>query len=216
MIEKMKRVINVICKPRLFKQLISMGTKGYLYDIGWIHSFEKRMPIDQNGNPLPWVTYSFINFIENRLDKTMDIFEYGVGNSTLWYSKRVNSVISVEHDKKWFEKMRQLVPNNVKIYYQSLENENAYSKFPSFLKKKFDIIIIDGRERVNCIKNSINFLKKGGIIVLDDSERLEYKEGINFLLENGYKKIDLWGISPGTFYNKCTTIFYKEKNCIGI
>jgi len=216
MIKKIKRVINVMCKPRLFKKLISMGTKGYLYDIGWIHSFEKRMPINKKGNPLPWVTYSFINFIENRLDKTMDIFEYGAGNSTLWYSKRVNSVISVEHDKKWFDKMRQLVPKNVKIYYQSLEDRNSYFKFPSFLKKKFDIIIIDGRERVNCIKTSINFLKKGGIIILDDSERLEYKEGIDFLLENGYKKIDFWGISPGTFYNKCTTIFYKEKNCIGI
>ena len=33
----------------------------------------------------------------------MNIFEYGAGNSTLYYAEKVSHVISVEHDKKWFE-----------------------------------------------------------------------------------------------------------------
>jgi hypothetical protein len=51
---------------------------------------------------------------------------------------------------------------------------------------------------------------------LDDSERDAYDEAVSFLLSNNFKKIDFWGISPGLFYKKSTTIFYKKKNCLDI
>jgi len=216
MLKKIKKGIHVIFQPKLFKQLISMGTSGYLYEIGWIESFRKKLPVDKSGEPLPWVTYSFIDFIFDRLNKSMDVFEYGSGNSTLWYAKRVNSVTSIEHDKKWFEKIRKNIPKNVDLYYKKLVYGGEYSKFPKNLGRKFDIIVVDGRDRVNCINNSLDSLKNGGVIVLDDSERDSYKDGIKFLTERGFKKIDFWGISPGLFYKKCTTIFYRDNNCLGI
>lgn len=216
MINKIKKVIKVLSQPRLLKLLFSMNSSGYLHEIGWINSFNNQMPMDKAFEPLPWVTYSFIDFISDRLSKTMDIFEYGSGNSTLWYAKKVNSVTSVEHDENWFEKIKNNMPKNVNINYQTLIYDGEYSTFPTKLNKKFDIIIVDGRDRVNCIKNAINNVKEKGIIVLDDSERKSYQEGINFLLSNNFKKIDFWGISPGLFYKKSTTIFYKTNNCLEI
>jgi tRNA A58 N-methylase Trm61 len=146
----------------------------------------------------------------------MDVFEYGSGNSTLWYSKKVNSVSSVEDDKQWFEKVQNNMPDNVMIYHENLVYGGTYCHFSNILNKEFDLIIIDGRDRVNCMKNTLTSLKKNGIIVLDDSEREQYKEGIEFLVANQFKRIDFWGISPGLFYKKCTTVFYKTNNCIGI
>ena len=216
MFKQIKKVIQIISQPRLLKQLFLMGTSGYLYEIGWIESFKRKLPVDKLGEPLPWVTYSFIDFISERLNKNMDIFEYGSGYSTLWYAKKVNFVTSIEHNKQWFEKIKNCLPKNVTIYYRELVYGGEYSKFPKSLKKKFDIIIIDGRDRVNCVKNAIDSLKNGGVIVFDDSERYKYKAGIKFLMERGFKKIDFWGISPGLFYKKCTTVFYKSNNCLGI
>jgi len=216
MIKKIKEIIMLIKNFRLLKMLMSMNSSGYLNEIGWINSFNMMMPIDNRFEPLPWVTYSFIDFISDRLKKDMDIFEYGSGNSTLWYSKKVNSVTSVEHDISWFEKIKNNMPNNVDINYQELVYSKKYCHFSNNMEKKFDIIIVDGRDRVNCIKNSLDSLKEQGIIVLDDSERKSYKDGIDFLLENNFKKIDFWGISPGLFYKKNTTIFYKSNNCLGI
>jgi hypothetical protein len=91
MIDKTLKLVYVLAQPRLFKMLISMNTNGYLKNIGWINTFNNKMPVDGNNNPLPWVTYSFIDFISERLTNSMDIFEYGSGNSTLWYSKKVKS-----------------------------------------------------------------------------------------------------------------------------
>ncbi len=45
-----------------------------------------------------------------------------------------------------------------------------------------DFILIDGRARVSCSKKSVTKLKRGGLFVLDNSERVRYKE-IHEMLE---------------------------------
>lgn len=216
MLNKIWKMVDIITQPKILKQLISMKYSGYLKEIGWINSFRQKIPVDKEDNPLPWVTYSFIDFIVNRLNNKMDIFEFGSGNSTLWYASKVNTVTSVEHDSTWFEKIKENMPKNVNIYYKELIYNGEYSNFSNTLEEKFDIVIIDGRDRVNCMKNAIYSIKENGVIFLDDSEREQYKKGIDFLLNNDFKKIDFWGISPGLFYKKNTTVFYKNNNCLGI
>jgi hypothetical protein len=210
-------------KTKLIKLLLSEKEQislslcnGYLNDIGWFNSFIKKEPVDVNNNFLPWVTYPYIDFIENRLQTCMEIFEFGSGNSTLYYSSKVKSVMTVEHDIEWFDKMKSRIPQNVLLSYKKMAYGGDYCKTAKESNNLFDIIIIDGRDRVNCMLNSVNSLKKGGIIILDDSERTEYVDGINFLISNGFKKIDFWGISQGATNKKNTTIFYKDENCLKI
>lgn len=196
--------------------LLTMNANGYLKEIGWINSSNKQMPLDEHNNPLPWVTYPFIDFIEERLTNKLEVFEFGSGNSTLWYAGKVRFVTSVEHDDAWYKKIKSTMPNNVALHYQQLEYAKEYAAFAASQHKRFHIIIVDGRDRVNCIMNAVNSLTEDGVIVLDDSERVPYQEGIDFLIMKGFKKIDFWGISPGFFYKKCTTVFYRPDNCLGI
>ena len=51
---------------------------------------------------LPWITFPAIRFLEKRLAKDMVIYEFGSGGSTLFFTKRVKQVYSVEHDPDWF------------------------------------------------------------------------------------------------------------------
>jgi len=87
---------------------------------------------------------------------------------------------------------------------------------PVKLEEKFDILIVDGRDRVNCCKQAINAVSDNGVIVLDDSEREFYQEGIVFLKKAGYKELSFSGISPGLFYRKSTSVFYRADNCLDI
>lgn len=195
---------------------LSMKKKGYLFDIGWVESYKQKKSCDKYGNPLPWVSYPFIDFVETRLNNQMDIFEFGAGYSSIWYANKVNSVYSIEHDKNWFEIIKNNHIGNLNIYYQNLEYDGKYCRYIENINKKFDLIIVDGRDRVNCITQSVKYLKSNGVIILDDSEREQYKEGVLNLLNSNFKIIDFWGISPGTFFKKCTSIFYKENNCLRI
>ncbi len=90
------------------------------------------------------------------------------------------------------------------------------SKKPELMNEKFDIIIVDGRDRVNCCYHSISALSDKGVVVLDDSERTKYNDARIFFNKEGFKELSFSGISPGLFYRKSTSVFYKPENCLGI
>lgn len=210
------RILNLFSQPDRLKSILSFNDKGYLSEIGWFKSFDSKKPVDGNGNPIPWVTYSFIDFIKGRINKQLAIFEYGSGNSTIFYAKHAGIVVSVEHDKTWYDIISKSRPANSEIIFCELEKDGDYCRVPIKLQEKFDIIIVDGRDRVNCCKQAVDALTPNGVIVLDDTERDFYKPGVDFLLSKGFKHLPFSGISPGLFYLKSTSVFYKADNCLGI
>lgn len=209
-------LINILKQPARLRSLLSFNEKGYLHSIGWFNAFDSKSPVDVNNNPLPWVTYSFIDFIKDRLKPEHAVFEFGSGNSTSFYAQRTGIVVSVEHDKEWYDKISKEKPDNAEVIFCELVRDGDYCRMPVKLGEQFDIIIVDGRDRVNCCIQALQALSASGVVVLDDSERLEYRDGINYLLDQGFKQIPFSGISPGLFYYKSTTVFYKENNCLGI
>jgi hypothetical protein len=215
-LNKLQAFRTLISKPDRLKAILSFGHKGYLSSIGWFRAFDQKKAIDGNGNDLPWVTYSFIDFIQPRLNKELQIFEYGSGSSTLYYAKRVGKVVSVEHDKDWYAKILSTKPSNAEMIFTELQTDGAYSRKAASLDAQFDIIIVDGRDRVNCCKHSVAALSPSGVLVLDDSERSDYEEARIFLKAQGFKELSFSGISPGLFYLKATSVFYKAQNCLAI
>lgn len=185
---------------------------------GWFRSFKEKKPVDKNGNPIPWMTYPFIDFIKPKLKNSFEVFEYGCGNSTLFFADRVNSVMSVEHDKGWFRSMLKIIPDNVELLYQSLEYGGEYCQACINQKIQFDIVIIDGRDRVNCTKYllSSRALKEDGIIVFDNSDRIDYNDAYSLLSGKKYKRIDFDGMGPINSYKWRTSLFYRNNNILGL
>jgi hypothetical protein len=215
-----KKIITIPIRSilKLFNlySLYSLRSYGHLKDAGWFKSFKTGMPVDNHRNPIPWFTYSALYFIEERIHNQMNVFEYGCGNSTLWWSQRVRKLVSCEHDCQWFEKIKKQLPRNVELYHVDLEC-GKYAKKIAEYWKEFDIIVIDGRDRVNCAKNSLRALKEDGVIIWDNSDRDCYKEGCCYLEEdNKYKRIDFKSIGAVVPILSSTSIFYKDNNCLGI
>lgn len=213
---KLKALATLVAKPKRLAALLSYGHKGYLATIGWFTAFDNHQAVDANNQPIPWVTYSFIDFIKERLHNNLTVFEYGSGNSTLFYAKKVKRVVSVEHDNAWYKKIVNEKAANAEMIFTKLEPNGEYSQKTKLLNEKFDIIIVDGRDRVNCCKHSVDALTENGVLVLDDSERGDYKEARIFLKNRGFRELSFSGISPGLFYNKATSVFYKKENCLDI
>jgi hypothetical protein len=113
MLSKLRKTISFVANPSKLHGLGQLGSQGYLVQNGWFKSFKDKLPVDAEGKPLPWFTYPSILFLNERLTKTMNLFEYGTGNSTLYFASRVQQVISVEHDQRWYDKFHPILPNNV-------------------------------------------------------------------------------------------------------
>ncbi|MCC6837785.1 MAG: FkbM family methyltransferase, partial [Bacteroidia bacterium] len=179
-------------------------------------SYRLNRPIDGNGKPIPWCTYPFIKFIEPRLQKEFVVFEFGGGNSTLWYAQRVQAVKSVENNKKWVDIISPQLPFNAEMIFKDISDNGEYVNEVYKGKNLYDIIIIDGKNRNDCVVSSLKCLKDNGIIVFDNTERSGYKDGINILKNNNFKRIDFYGMSPSNAHTTCTSIFYRSVNCLDI
>jgi hypothetical protein len=80
----------------------------------------------------------------------------------------------------------------------------------------YNIILIDGRSRLQCLAQAVHHLSDDGVIILDDSEREKYAPAFHTALLFGFKQITFYGIKPCGLKTVATTIFYKQNNCLGI
>lgn len=73
-----------------------------------------KTPLDLG---LPWITIIAKNYIETFLKtkqkSDINIFEFGSGGSSLFFLKYSSQVISIEHDKKWFELVNKMVMQKI-------------------------------------------------------------------------------------------------------
>jgi hypothetical protein len=214
--EKLKALLILLKEPKVLSKLLSLRLSGYLMDVGWFSAFKAGEPVDKNFEPLPWLTYSFIDFITERLRNEFNVFEFGSGNSTLFFAKRVKEVTSVEHNIEWYNKLKSKIPDNSNLLLSKSDTSEDYIAPLKQSNKKYDMIIIDGIHRNESLFISKNFLTDEGVIILDDSNRNDYAKGINHLMGEGFMKIDFSGIPPGMFIRNFTTVFYKTNNCLGI
>lgn len=192
---------------------VKLLIRSALLDDGWFRSYRTQQAVDKDGNPIPWCTYPFIHFLKPRLKSEFRVFEYGSGNSTLWYAQRVKEIISVEHDHSWFQKIKHKLPENAAIVYKDLENgyveEVSQHGF-------FDIIIIDGQKRPECAPWALQALKPDGVIFWDNSNRKEFAVGYKFLTEKGFREIGFDGMGPINLYSWRASILYRNGNLLDI
>ncbi len=210
---KFLRCARLSLSPRILRKLGTLVSDGYLAETGWVRSVIEDKIIDQRGAPRPWATLPYIDFVEQRLQPGWRIFEYGAGFSTRYYAGRVKEVVAVEHDKRFAESLVGRLPPNASVIYRGSAGDyvSAINDFRSF-----DVVCVDGIERQACLMHCLTVLNTRTVIVLDDSERFEYSTAQSNLLQAGYKRVDFWGIGPNCVRRKCTTIFYRAENVLGL
>jgi hypothetical protein len=187
---------------------------GPLAEDGWVRSFRAGTPMDADGRPLPWLAYPAIDFLKRRVRPEMIVFEYGSGASTLWWANRVQEVVSCEHDREWYERLLPLVPKNVTLRHAPLQRGGEYCRVVAEQPGRYDIVVIDGRDRVNCAAHAPEGLTPGGVIVWDNTNRGEYAEGMRGLEARGFRALAFTGLAPVMPDRTETTVFYRDRNCL--
>ncbi|GAB4401195.1 MAG: hypothetical protein OHK0053_23590 [Microscillaceae bacterium] len=206
-----KILINIAFKllPGLKKSAFHAANSDVLGIIdekyGYRNSFVNRRPLDKENNPLPWFTYPAIEYLSQLDLSQKDVLEWGSGNSSLFFAKRVKSIVSIESDKNWFEEISKQKYDNQEIIFSEIDN---YEEQPKFLNKRFDVVIIDGKKRYECAKVAGNYINEGGIIILDNSDW--YKNSARTLRKLGLIQVDFSGFGPINNYTWTTSVFFMR------
>lgn len=192
-----------------FKIFIDMWREEFAIE----RSINEKVCLDRDNNPIPWYTYPAIEYLNQFDYSSKEIFEFGCGYSSLFWAKRAKKVTSIEDNLKWFDKWKQEFdePNldirwrdEGEIYEQAIDEDNC----------KYDVIVVDGKRRWQCAQAAVKALNDGGMIILDDSDRIntseEYVKAVNALKEANLLQVDFYGFCPMNNYTKTTSIFFSR------
>lgn len=86
----------------------------YLTQSGWLESADTKLS-QRAGQPVPWITYGAIEFLERELTSAQAMFEFGGGHSTLFWAQRLSRVVGVDHDPAFVEHVRLSLPSNADL-----------------------------------------------------------------------------------------------------
>ena len=123
----------------------------------------------------PFMAYHATLELQKRLTPETLVWEWGTGASTLWFAERCKKVTGVEHNLPFYLEMSAKVPSNVRLVYAELVTGYYV------IGGKYDVIVVDGRMRVRCVRKAIPCLNMGGTLVLDDTYRDEYRAAMEML-----------------------------------
>lgn len=139
--------------------------------------------------PVPRYAFHTLSWLEKKIKQgdIKKVVEWGAGNSTLWYAKMGCKVVAIEDNKKWADVLLEIINENTvsSIQLMYCQNKFEYINVPEDILTDADLIVIDGRNRVECALYIARLIKKkiikNKIILFDDAQRDKYKLGIEIL-----------------------------------
>ena len=147
-------------------RMIGLGTLPYaprvLIDEAARLFFDHRRPV-------PWISYRATRDLSRLIQPDWRVLEFGSGMSTIWFSRRAGSVVSIESDRVWYERVQALVKGhaNVRALLRSTECP-AYSDVSEWPDGFFDLLLVDGDCRPQCVERASPKVRSGGFIYLDN------------------------------------------------
>lgn len=179
-------------------------------------TINEKVCVDKDGNPLPWYTYPAIEYLSQFDYSNKKVFEFGCGNSSQFWAKRAGSVLSIEDNITWFEKWQKEFdwPNLSSLEVRHRDEGEGYYNAIFEDDTLYDVIVVDGKRRADCARVAMQKLNKGGMIILDDSDRIntsyEYVDAVNFLKEGNFIQVDFYGFCPMNNFTKTTSLFLSR------
>ncbi|ROU02985.1 glycosyltransferase 61 family protein [Histidinibacterium lentulum] len=110
-------------------------------------------------------------------EKPVKVLEFGSGGSTIFLLKQGAEVTSVEHHPGWAESLQAKAASlglgeNLRLLLRDRPYANVVESFAR--GTTFDILLVDGRERVDCLKAALPLVAPDGLVLLDDAQRSRY------------------------------------------
>lgn len=134
---------------------------------------------------IPWMKDDEISLIEKNISKNSIFLEYGSGYSTKWLSDRVNKIISIEHHRLWYEKVKDTLKDSKNIEYLLIEpsiswddsHDGTLNEFFDYVYRPLEMLdnlnfaLVDGRARIECCNAIIKKFPDSIIFFHDFTDR---------------------------------------------
>lgn len=132
----------------------------------------------------PYMNDEEIFHMMKYIHRDVKMLEIGGGGSTVFLSKFVKRLVTVEHNKEWSSELWNLLGKRRRNWSIHIAEPNFPQQHPfqpaqpgqfdryidhiSKIDEMFDVILIDGRDRVRSVHASLDKLNKNGHMIIHD------------------------------------------------
>jgi len=173
---------------------------------------------------IPWIVFESADWLRSVIKSDWKILEWGSGGSTSFFLSQTRHLVTVEHNSDWCKKVVDYV-NDYNLYTDwdlflrppvdepsrviSFRAKGSFKKYAQVVLKyhNLDLVFVDGRARKWCSWLAASRITPGGYLMLDNSERLDYKSIFKFL--KNWQKQNFIGHGPLTSRIWQTTVWQK-------
>ncbi|MEM9472614.1 MAG: class I SAM-dependent methyltransferase [Pseudomonadota bacterium] len=181
--------------------------------IEYVRAIRKRL-FEPNPWPLtagrPWMCDPAVQQLDKLVFPGARILEWGSGGSSIFFAERGADVICVEHDRSWARLVRSELGRrglSERVTIKQIDLTANYVGIVDGLDGRFDLVVVDGRRRVECVHKARNRVVAGGWLVLDDSDRQAYSPAVEQMA--GWHTLVLKGPRPQTKDDPQTTFWQR-------
>lgn len=131
-------------------------------------------------NPVPFLVWDAIHFLERELRPGARVLEVGSGNSTLWFLHQGAYVTSLEHSADWARSVLEFAREDLgeayfrRLDYHVVEGQGALRRIAELPNEFFDVALIDSMNaytyRPAALAAARSKVRKGGWMVLDNAD----------------------------------------------
>ena len=161
----MSKSVNISGSKLPIEELhLSFLTNKLRTEYGFLESSRKNIPVNDKNEIMPMYTYPCYEWLNSIDWNDSKVFEYGTGYSTIWWQNKNVDYYAVEDNKQWHD----MIEDKTNIEYKP-----GHHKYIESIYKydfKFDVIVIDGVVRFDCIKPALERIKDDGIIIFDNTD----------------------------------------------
>lgn len=197
----------------------------YAAQHGYYRSARRKAVVDSSGAAAPWMTFPLVSFLELKSFAGRSVLEFGSGHSSQWWGRRADKVLALETDPEWTKLVRADAPANVRVEEVPLDygSQQDFAAGVHALVKdeRFDVVVVDGGDRVKALYLAPGLLSDDGFLVVDDLDLFrsdpEWVPALEALRAAGFGCIDFYGLAvsvPFTRDQRCTSVFFRDGSFI--
>lgn len=168
---------------------------------------------------VPWISYDAQARLARHLTPSSRVLEFGSGMSTLWFAGRAGAIVSVEHHPEWYAKVKGMLPQGPAIDYRLASDPATYCDVAD--EAGFDLVLVDGRFRDQCVAAGLKVLRPGGILYLDNSDHAldDYDGDVpravglieDAARQNGWRLERFTDFAPTMFFAQAGLLLQREQ-----
>lgn len=175
-------------------------------DLGFVQSADTDAASLGDGEPIPLMSYSFIEYVSGLSLSHYECLELGGGRSTHFWAKRMGRVLTLETNAELARRLSLEKAANLEV----LHVEEASLAEAAGRHGVFDAVIIDAAaNRVACARTALKILKAGGFIVLDNSDW--HPNAARLLRDADLIEVDFHDFRPAHHYRGTTSVFLHRE-----